>query len=117
MVTLDELFEQVRSQTARLYCESGGKVWRLHLDGDDGSVQLCQEPAQINYSSNCALDLSRLTAREKEMISLIVKGYTYRYISRHLRISEGTVKKTVHNAYVKLRVASRIELINAINIR
>lgn len=116
METLDELIEKVRSRTATLYCEQGGKMWQVHLDSNDGAVRLHQRSAQFGRSSGPSLDLSDLTAREKEMIDLIVKGYTYRYISQHLRISEGTVKKTVHNAYVKLKVASRIELINAISI-
>ncbi len=109
MKTLEEVIEGVRSNDARLFCEQDGKVWQVVFKGNGSAVRL-------EYLGMPARDLGSLTAREREMIDLVIQGYTYRYISQHLYISEGTVKKTLHNAYAKLRVSSRIELINNIRI-
>lgn len=52
-----------------------------------------------------------ITIREQEIINLAATGCTNRYIAHKLLISEGTVKKTLHNAYKKLGIGSRMELI------
>lgn len=52
-----------------------------------------------------------LTKREREIAGMVLEGDTNRYISSKLMISEGTVKKTIHNTYRKLGVSSRIELV------
>ncbi|MGN0470588.1 MAG: response regulator transcription factor [Acutalibacteraceae bacterium] len=57
---------------------------------------------------------SKLTPREDEIVKLVIKGYTNRYIAGRLKISEGTVKKMLYNCYKKLGVKSRIEIIKMI---
>lgn len=57
---------------------------------------------------------SKLTPREDEIVKLVIKGYTNRYIASRLKISEGTVKKMLYNCYKKLGVKSRIEIIKMI---
>ncbi len=114
MITLEDLLDKVSTKTASLYCEIGGRVWSLHPTDDDGSLVLSREESKISIVNKEPRDFDCLTAREREVIGLVLEGYTYRYISQQLFISEGTVKKTVHNAYVKLRVSSRIELIGKI---
>ncbi|MDD6488787.1 MAG: helix-turn-helix transcriptional regulator [Clostridia bacterium] len=57
---------------------------------------------------------SKLTPREDEIVKLVIKGYTNRYIASKLKISEGTVKKVLYNCYKKLGVQSRIEIIKMI---
>lgn len=52
-----------------------------------------------------------ITTREQEILNLAATGCTNRYIAHKLLISEGTVKKTLHNAYKKLGINSRMELI------
>lgn len=52
-----------------------------------------------------------LTARENEILSLAAAGNSNRYIALHLKISEGTVKKILHNGYTKLGIGSRVELV------
>lgn len=58
-----------------------------------------------------------LTPREKEVISLVVKGYTNRCIAHELCITEGTVKKVIYNCYQKLGICSRIELVKLLMIK
>ena len=55
-----------------------------------------------------------ITEREQQVINLAAKGCTNRYIAHKLLITEGTVKKTLHNAYKKLGIKSRMELIRRI---
>ena len=56
-----------------------------------------------------------ITEREQEVINLAAKGCTNKYIAHKLLITEGTVKKTLHNAYKKLGIKSRMELIRLLN--
>lgn len=52
----------------------------------------------------------KLTTREFEVLTLAAKGNTIRYIAYLLGIKEGTVKKTMHNGFVKLGISSKAEL-------
>jgi two-component system, NarL family, nitrate/nitrite response regulator NarL len=54
-------------------------------------------------------DISRLTAREQEIIRLIDKGLSNKEIARHLSIEVRTVKNHVHNVLEKLQVHRRGE--------
>ncbi|MDA4848697.1 response regulator transcription factor [Hoeflea poritis] len=51
-----------------------------------------------------------LTAREREIIALILKGHSSLSIGKVLEISEGTVKNHRKHAYGKLRISSQAEL-------
>lgn len=54
---------------------------------------------------------SRLTPREKSIVDLVGDNLRTRAIAEKLGISEGTVKVHLHNAYEKLGVSSRIEIV------
>ena len=51
-----------------------------------------------------------LTAREIEVIGMILKGYSAAAIADGLSITHGTVKVHRKNAYRKLRISSQAEL-------
>ena len=51
-----------------------------------------------------------LTRREKEILQMAVQGLPNKYIAHKLNITEGTVRKITSNAYKKLEIASRTEL-------
>jgi DNA-binding CsgD family transcriptional regulator len=51
-----------------------------------------------------------LTNREKEIVKLIFRGYTYKQIGEQLFIAERTVTKHVQNIFEKAGVSSKIEL-------
>lgn len=55
--------------------------------------------------------VDQLTRRETEILSLVGKGLSNRQISRSLEMSEGTVKRHLHNVYRKLQVGSRTEAV------
>jgi DNA-binding NarL/FixJ family response regulator len=54
--------------------------------------------------------LSRLTSREREVVTLIARGYSYRETARQLDISVKTLENHMSNIFEKLAVASRHEL-------
>ncbi|NLV16701.1 MAG: helix-turn-helix transcriptional regulator [Syntrophomonadaceae bacterium] len=54
----------------------------------------------------------QITARENEIITLIVKGRTYKMIADELHISENTVKSHIKHIYSKLDVKRKPELIS-----
>lgn len=59
-------------------------------------------------------ELAILTAREKEILNLLAKGYLYKEIAAELFISIETVKRHIHNIYEKLHVQTRTEALNKV---
>ena len=55
-------------------------------------------------------DLDRLTEREREVMRLIARGYSYREVARELFISVKTVETHMSNVLRKLQLSSRHEL-------
>lgn len=53
-----------------------------------------------------------LTAREQEILALLVRGFLYKEIGAELNISNHTAKKHVLNIYQKLHVNSRAQAMN-----
>ncbi|WP_029502915.1 helix-turn-helix domain-containing protein [Lachnoclostridium phytofermentans] len=53
-----------------------------------------------------------LTPREKQVTILAAEGEKNTYIALKLGISVGTVKRTLSNAYNKLNINSRVELLH-----
>ena len=69
------------------------------------SYRSAPEP-QPTYS----LDRDVLSAREREVMLLAIKGLTNKVIARELNITEGTIKLHLHRIYQKLGVKSRFAL-------
>lgn len=57
---------------------------------------------------------NEITRREKEIIELILKGFTNQEIADSLFITLQTVKDHTHNVFLKTGVRNRVELINVI---
>jgi DNA-binding NarL/FixJ family response regulator len=55
-------------------------------------------------------DLDRLTAREREVLRLIARGYAYKEVAKELFISIKTVETHVSSVLRKLQLSSRHEL-------
>ena len=55
-------------------------------------------------------ELDQLTAREREVLRLIARGYTYKEIARELYISVKTVEHHVSSVLRKLQLSSRHQL-------
>jgi DNA-binding CsgD family transcriptional regulator len=56
-----------------------------------------------------------ISKREKEIITLIMKGYSNRKIANQLFISLSTVKTHIKNIFQKLKVESRFEIITKLS--
>jgi len=56
----------------------------------------------------------KLTGREQQVTALVCKGLSNKLIARTLNVTEGTIKAHLHAIYSKLRLCSRIALINAL---
>jgi DNA-binding NarL/FixJ family response regulator len=56
--------------------------------------------------------LESLSAREHEILELLVKGRLYKEIASTMVISQETVRKHVYNIYKKLHVNNRVEAYN-----
>lgn len=54
--------------------------------------------------------IERLTPREREVVNLIARGYTYRETSSRLEISVKTLETHMSHIFEKLGIASRYEL-------
>lgn len=76
-----------------------------HCDADRRYRSLLIIPIYCN--SSCDL----VTQRELQLLKLAAGGNPNRYIAKVLNISEGTVKKILHNGYSKLGIGSRVELV------
>jgi RNA polymerase sigma factor (sigma-70 family) len=55
-------------------------------------------------------ELDQLTAREREVLRLIARGYTYREVARELFISVKTVESHVSSVLRKLQLSTRHQL-------
>ncbi|MBK8846035.1 MAG: response regulator transcription factor [Bacteroidetes bacterium] len=56
-------------------------------------------------------ELERLTSREHDVLSLLVRGYSYKMASAELQISIETLRYHVKNVYLKLHVNSKSEAV------
>jgi len=72
------------------------------------------QPSQ-EQSLDDLMEKSQLTEKEKEVVRLLLQGYTYRAIAEELYISENTVKYHSKNIYQKLNVKTKMELVKTFN--
>ncbi|MEC7762831.1 MAG: helix-turn-helix transcriptional regulator [Pseudomonadota bacterium] len=56
------------------------------------------------------IDVVRLSDREREVMSMMLKGHSNCSIALNLGITEGTVKIHRRNSYRKLSISSQVEL-------
>ena len=67
-------------------------------------------PQAAGQSPSFDPELDQLTAREREVLRLIARGYTYREIARELFISVKTVESHVSSVLRKLQLSTRHQL-------
>ncbi|MBP2323927.1 DNA-binding NarL/FixJ family response regulator [Kibdelosporangium banguiense] len=69
---------------------------------DGGTVLDPEVVTQVLGASRRAQDLSALTAREREVLSLMAEGRTNTAIAKAMFISEGSVEKHISSIFAKL---------------
>ena len=67
-------------------------------------------PAAVDDAPPADEDLDRLTARERDVLRLIARGYTYKEVAAELFISGKTVETHVSSVLRKLQLSNRREL-------
>jgi DNA-binding CsgD family transcriptional regulator len=72
---------------------------------------------RVALGGTAPADLTRLTAREREILELAGAGLTNAAIAERLWISPATVKKHLENIYAKLGVANRTAAVTRITQR
>lgn len=95
-----------------IYC--GFKYFKVNLDRETSSVTKDSLP-EVEKKQEKFFEKINLTNREKELVVLLMKGYTYNQLAEELVISLATVKTHVYNIYRKAEVKNKIELFNLIN--
>jgi len=88
----------------------------INAGGSPMSSQIARKVITLMQSQHLkAEDETELSAREKEVLDLLAKGYRNKEVADKLFISISTVKTHVHSIYEKLHVTSRIEAFNKMN--
>ncbi|RFZ90265.1 DNA-binding response regulator [Mucilaginibacter conchicola] len=87
----------------------------IRSGGFSMSPQIAKKVIEMMKRRDCHFELStvdyKLTAREKEVLSCIVKGKSYKMAAVELNISYETVRSHIKNIYEKLQVTSLTELV------
>jgi len=86
-----------------------GEVW---LDAHTTAAVMREFASRDDGSSGGGRGRERspLSAREREIVALVAKGYRNREMAEKLFISEQTVKNHLHKIFDKLGVSDRLEL-------
>ena len=108
---------QVLNQKIEAIIQTISKQKRALLDSTVSKLEVSykEEKQQVGQSINQTCKLYNLTAREIEIVELILRGSTYKTIGKTLFISEKTVSKHAENIFRKTGASNKIELINKVS--
>ena len=86
-----------------------GEIW---LDSHTTAAVMRQfaAPGEVIGGGGKGRERSPLSAREREIVSLVAQGYKNKEMAEKMFISEQTVKNHLHNIFDKLGVSDRLEL-------
>lgn len=83
-------------------------VMLLRSERDTYSAPYNQEERE--YS----LEAHGLTERERDVVMLVLEGYSNAEVAARLFVSEATVKKHLRSVYNKMQIKNRVQLIKTI---
>jgi DNA-binding NarL/FixJ family response regulator len=90
-------------------------IREIRAGGSSMSPQVAKRVIEMVKRKECPVEPSavdyKLTVREKEVLTYIVKGKSYKMIGFELNISYETVRSHIKNIYIKLQVTSLTELV------
>ena len=91
--------------------EIGKAVEIVHAGGSTMSPQIARKVIEHFQTGKQAKPDSNLTGKEKEVVSCLVDGLSYKMIAEQENISVETVRSHIKNIYKKLQVHSKAEVI------
>lgn len=87
-------------------------IREAHRGGSPMTPQIARLVVQhFRQTSEPSSELEALTARERDVLDQLSKGFRYKEIVGNLAISEGTLHSHIRNIYDKLHVHSRTEAV------
>jgi len=87
-------------------------IREAHRGGSPMTPQIARLVVQhFQQTSEPSSEIEKLTAREKDVLDQLSKGFRYKEIVENLAISEGTLHSHIRNIYEKLHVHSRTEAV------
>lgn len=104
--------QPVWKETRSLLREGASSVVAVEdLDLTLAAAVLAAHAGQLSLPSRLRQEIAQpvLSVREKQMLAMVVMGFTNPEISRKLHVAESTVKSHLSSAFAKLGVRSRNE--------
>jgi len=112
----DLIFNSLRAGASGYLLKKAGyagltqAIDEVHAGGAPMTAQVARQVVEhFHRIQKPASDVEKLTPREQEILSLLVKGFLYKEISERLNISMSTVSMHLQHIYEKLHVQSRAE--------
>jgi DNA-binding NarL/FixJ family response regulator len=112
----DRIFDSLRAGASGYLLKKAGyagliqAIDEVHAGGAPMTAQVARQVVEHFHRIHKPVsDVEKLTAREQEILALLVKGYLYKEISERLAISMSTVSMHLQHIYEKLHVQSRAE--------
>jgi len=112
----DRIFDSLRAGASGYLLKKAGyaglvqAIDEVHGGGAPMTAQVARQVVEhFHQIRKPASDVEQLTAREQEILALLVKGYLYKEISERLKITMSTVSMHLQHIYEKLHVQSRAE--------
>jgi DNA-binding NarL/FixJ family response regulator len=109
------VLEAIDAGAAGYLLKDGGMddIVRAVRAAANGEAPLSPRAAQAILSARPARQLPELSAREREVVELVVEGLRNKDVAERLGISEKTVKTHLTHVYQRLGVATRADMIAA----
>lgn len=112
----DRIFDSLRAGASGYLLKKVGyagliqAIDDVYVGGAPMSAQVARQVVEHFHGIKKPMsEVEKLTAREQEILALLVKGYLYKEISDRLKISMSTVSMHLQHIYEKLHVQSRAE--------
>ncbi len=109
------VLEAIDAGAAGYLLKDGGMddIVRAVRAAANGEAPLSPRAAQAILSARPARQLPELSAREREVVELVVEGLRNKDVAERLGISEKTVKTHLTHVYQRLGVSTRSDMIAA----
>jgi len=112
----DRIFDSLRAGASGYLLKNAGyaglieAIDEVYAGGAPMTAQVARQVVEhFHRIQKPASDMEKLTAREQEILALLVKGYLYKEIGDQLKISMPTVAMHLQHIYEKLHVQSRAQ--------